>query len=170
MARFSQAIRLIRRASDGRPPGPMARGLRLSWRGRLLGIGLLLPGVAAVVAVPFLPASDRTGGSSTTTLTLIAGTLVVVLAFPLAIVHAFWTRSLRAVPESPSWFDADRRDPGGGVVAVVVGLVLAAASLAAAVLFGLLISHSAVELGPTLLFVVAAALHLGLTIARRRSR
>jgi hypothetical protein len=168
MARFRLAVGLARRASNGRPPGPVARGLRLSWRGRLLGTALLLPGVAAVVAAPFLPTSARSGSLSAMNLTLAAGILVVLTAYPSALLHAFWTRSLRAVPDSPSWSDAHRPHPDGGAVAIVVGLVLALANLTAAALFGLLARRVPVELAATVLFLVAAVLHLVLTVTRRR--
>jgi hypothetical protein len=168
MAWFSRAIGRARRASNGQPPGPLARGLRLSWRGRLLGAALLLPGIAAMVVAPLVPTSAGSGPLSAMNLSIAVGILAGLTAYPWALLHAFWTRSLRAVPDSPSWSDADRRRTDGGVVAIAMRLVLAAANLTAAVLFGLLARRAPAELAVAVLFLVAAVLHLVLTIARRR--
>jgi hypothetical protein len=160
MARFSSPIHMSRRNADA-GLNPDRRGLQLSRRGKWVMTAFLVPGIAALLAIPFLPASDLSSGLSVMNISFVAGLFAVLTAYPWALMHSAWTPALRPGTGGLSFGN-------GGAMAVVVGLVLTAVYLAAAVRFGLWISHSWAELAPAVLFLVAGVVHLILTLSRGR--
>ncbi len=168
MSRYSVITGIVRRATAQQRPQGTGGGFGLSGYGRLVAAILVLPGAAAVLTALALPSSATKGGLSTATLTLAGGFLTILTAYPFTLIHAIWSRSLRGNPDDPVWPDRQRQQAAGRAPAVLVGLVLAATNLVAAVLFGALAGRYGVELVTTVLFAATTLLHLLLTATRRR--
>jgi hypothetical protein len=164
--RARQVVRIL--TEQPRTPTPTRKGLRLSWRGRLVAAIFLVPGVSAAMLSLYLPNSDQGGVFSLSALTFYLGGLVVLTGPACAVLHAHGLPALRRDPDDASW-RAWRRDHVRGLP-VVAGLALAAADLAAAGWFAVLSNHAGVELATAYLFGLAATVHVSLVVsAARRS-
>jgi hypothetical protein len=162
MARQTNPFRFVRWSSAG---SALARGdTRVSWRGRLLFLVWATPGFAATVS-----AAQFDGRSAPSMALFYGGMLAMAVGIAGPLVHTHWTPSLRKKPADRAWGDGGQ-PRSGGTVALVTGLGFTAVFLAGAVVFVVLATtRSLANLVPAAFFLLAAGLHLALTLARRRT-